>query len=104
MYKSLLALGQVTNQLCQQIALGTAFDVEICKWLTSYIASYSCVYNHTFLTANHSAINKAQRIRQDPLVFGLWSHDQRELNEEQRDSIFTAIRNKFQLIQGPPGD
>ena len=35
----------------------------------------------------------------------LWSdtHDQK-LNEAQSDSLYTAMGNKFQFIQGPPGE
>ena len=36
-------------------------------------------------------------------MFALWSNTQK-LNREQCNSLFTAIRHKFQLIQGPPGD
>lgn len=59
--------------------------------------------DHTFLLAKRSASKKKSRIEQDPLVFTLWTRGQK-LNMEQSDSLFTAIKNKFQLIQGPPGD
>ena len=44
------------------------------------------------------------QIRQDPLVYELWSGRQpKQLNREQREAVETAVQNKFQLIQGPPG-
>ena len=40
----------------------------------------------------------------DPLAKQLWKKGPGiELNAEQKDSIIRALRNKFQLIQGPPG-
>ena len=42
--------------------------------------------------------------KQDPLMFTLWPHGQTQLNCEQSDSLLTAIKNKFHLIHGPPGD
>jgi len=40
-----------------------------------------------------------------PLVYKLWPDKQRkELNKEQKESVEIAIKNKFQLIQGPPGN
>ena len=56
------------------------------------------------LSANRSVQKKMSRIKQDPLVFALWSHGQQQLNGKQRNSLLAAIKNKFQLIQGPPGD
>ena len=44
------------------------------------------------------------QIRQHPLVYELWSSRQpKQLNEEQKDAVETAVKSKFQLIQGPPG-
>ena len=36
-------------------------------------------------------------------MLNLWPHGKQRLNREQHDSLLTAIRHKFQLIQGPPG-
>jgi len=45
------------------------------------------------------------QIRQDPLVYQLWSGRQpQQLNKEQEEAVETAVQNKFQLIQGPPGN
>jgi len=43
------------------------------------------------------------QIKQDPLVYKLWSGRQ-QLNREQREAVEIAVQNKFQLIQGPPGN
>ena len=43
-------------------------------------------------------------INQDRFVFSLWPNDQQQLNKEQHNSVLTAVRTKFQLIQGPPGN
>ncbi|XP_065917898.1 3'-5' exoribonuclease HELZ2-like isoform X3 [Dysidea avara] len=81
MYKSLLALRTTKNFLCKEIALG----------------------NMTRRNAAR-ADQKLTQIRQDPLVYELWSDRQRKrLNEVQARSVEIAMRNKFQLIQGPPG-
>ena len=46
-----------------------------------------------------------EKMRQDPLVCKLWSGRQpKELNREQNKAMVTSMLNKFQLIQGPPGD
>ena len=51
-----------------------------------------------------SANRPLENIFRDPLVFNLWPHGKQQLNREQRRSLSTAIRKKFQLIQGPPGN
>ena len=55
------------------------------------------------LLAHHSVLKKTTLIKRDPLVFALWSNT-KKLNGTQCSSVYTAIRNKFQLIQGPPGN
>ena len=52
--------------------------------------------------ANRSAFKKISMVKKDPSVLCLWSSTL-QLNEEQRSSLFAAIKNNFQLIQGPPG-
>ena len=44
------------------------------------------------------------KIFEDQPVLALWSNDQLKLNPEQKKSLCNAIKNKFQLIQGPPGN
>ena len=45
------------------------------------------------------------KIKRDPLVEKLWTGKQpQSINEEQKESLKIAIENKFQLIQGPPGN
>ena len=42
---------------------------------------------------------------EDPQVYMLWSSRQPKwLNREQATAVEIAMRNKFQLIQGPPGN
>jgi len=60
-------------------------------------------YNKYTLTAH------AKRFEQDPLVYELWLSKQplsqpKQLNSEQKRSVDVAMTNKFQLIQGPPGN
>ena len=44
-------------------------------------------------------------IKGDPLVLKLWTGGQHQsINGEQHKSVGAALRNKFQLIQGPPGN
>ena len=100
MYRSLLALRSANNALCQQIALGKAFNRKICKY-TQLCTRVMDGFQQSFcVLARHYVTTP---IKQDPSVFALWSST-KELNSEQRNSVFTAIKNKFQLIQGPPGD
>ncbi|XP_065917902.1 3'-5' exoribonuclease HELZ2-like isoform X2 [Dysidea avara] len=82
MYRSLLALRYTENHLCKEIAVGNG----IRRRKTSY------------------ADQRLIQIRQNRLVYELWSDKQRKrLNGEQARSVETAMRNTFQLIQGPPG-
>ena len=58
-----------------------------------------------FLLAVFSIYKKTALVKRDPLVFALWPNTQnRNLNGKQNSSLLAAIKNKFQLIQGPPGD
>ena len=101
MYRSLLALRHIagTNSLCKQIALGTALRSKICKHgMCPRLEEIICL-----LLAAHSVLKKTTLVKKDPSVFSLWSSTQ-QLNVKQHDSLFAAIKNKFQLIQGPPGD
>ena len=55
------------------------------------------------MTANHEV--RLFKIKRDPLVDKLWTGKQpQSMNEEQKESLKIAIKNKFQLIQGPPGN
>ena len=44
------------------------------------------------------------KIFKDKSVLALWSNGHHRLNREQTQSLRTAVKNKFQLIQGPPGN
>ena len=49
------------------------------------------------------------QVTQDPLVYELWSGRKpsskpKQLNSEQAESVEVSMKNKFQLIQGPPGN
>ena len=62
----------------------------------------TCVYIIIYV-ANRITLKTTTLIKQDKFVFPLWSNSQQRLNEGQEDSVLTAVSNKFQLIQGPPG-
>ena len=52
-----------------------------------------------------SIAKKKNHIISDPLVLKLWTGGQQQsINEEQKKSVEAALQNKFQLIQGPPGN
>ena len=57
----------------------------------------------TVVLAFHSALKNTTLVKKDPSVLALWSSAQK-LNEKQCDSILSAVKKKFQLIQGPPGN
>jgi len=59
-----------------------------------------------FTAHNHRiTYNRMTQIRQNPLVYQLWSGIQpKQLNKEQKEAVETAVQSKFQLIQGPPGN
>ena len=79
---------------------------------------YACIViriTPDFLIESHDCLTRNTLIKRDPLVMKLWTDEQWQLmneeqeqrqsmNEEQTESVKIAIENKFQLIQGPPGN
>ena len=63
----------------------------------------STSFTNPCVLARHVVLTTNTLIKRDKLVLSLWPHGQQQLNKEQEESVMTAIENKFQLIQGPPG-
>ena len=42
-------------------------------------------------------------LREHPNILNLWTKHSK-LNEMQLEAVVCALKNKFQLIQGPPGE
>lgn len=64
--------------------------------------------NYIFiLLANRVDLTQVTQFKRNQVepILRLWplSHNSRALNDSQLYSIMLAIKNKFQLIQGPPG-
>lgn len=42
-------------------------------------------------------------LREHPNIMNHWTKHSKKLNEIQREALCCAFKNRFQLIQGPPG-
>jgi len=98
--------------LCKNIAVGEA---TMKNKISKYYACIVIRITPDFLIESHDCLTRNTLIKRDPLVMKLWTDEQWQLmneeqeqrqsmNEEQTESVKIAIENKFQLIQGPPGN
>ena len=101
MYRSLHAVRYTENTLCQNIAVGEAtIKGKICKCVQILYRNIIAILS----IANHDSLTRNTLIKHDPLVEKLWTGGQQQINDEQKKSVKIAVENKFQLIQGPPGN
>ena len=108
--------------MCKNIAVGEA---TMKNKISKYYACIVIRITPDFLIESHDCLTRNTLIKRDPLVMKLWTDEQWQLmneeqeqrqlmneeqeqrqlmNEEQAESVKIAIENKFQLIQGPPGN
>ena len=59
-------------------------------------------------TPRHTAVFSAETIKklllENRFVLRHWDDSARELNDIQTKTLMSALMNRFQLIQGPPGN
>jgi len=98
MYKSLLALRKTGNLLCKKIAVGNVIK-------RNDNTGKNPIHKDIVYCIRTFTAHADQALRQELLVSELWSGGQpKQLNPKQVESVEIAMKNEFQLIQGPPGN